>query len=34
MAKLNVAADSYYYLTSAKTTAGGKVLVTLEYTNG
>lgn len=29
-----VAADSYYYLTSAKTTAGGKVLVTLEYTNG
>ncbi len=27
-----VAADSYYYLTSAKTTAGGKVLVTLEYT--
>ena len=27
-----VAADSYYYLTSAKTTVGGKVLVTLEYT--
>ena len=27
-----VAVDSYYYLTSAKTTAGGKVLVTLEYT--
>jgi len=29
-----VAADSYYYLTSAKSTVGGKVLVTLEYTNG
>jgi len=27
-----VAADSYYKLTSAKSTAGGKVLVTLEYT--
>jgi len=27
-----VAADSYYKLTSAKATAGGKVLVTLEYT--
>lgn len=27
-----VAADSFYKLTSAKTTAGGKVLVTLEYT--
>ena len=27
-----VAAGSYYQLTSAKTTAGGKVLVTLEYT--
>jgi hypothetical protein len=26
-----VAAGSYYKLTSAKTTAGGKVLVTLEY---
>lgn len=26
-----VAADSYYQLTSAKATAGGKVLVTLEY---
>ena len=29
-----VAADSYYKLTSAKSTAGGKVLVTLEYTRG
>jgi len=29
-----VEADSYYSLTSAKSTAGGKVLVTLEYTNG
>jgi hypothetical protein len=27
-----VSADSYYYLTSAKSTAGGIVLVTLEYT--
>ena len=27
-----VEADSYYKLTTAKTTAGGKVLVTLEYT--
>jgi hypothetical protein len=27
-----VAADSYYQLTTAKTTAGGKVLVSLEYT--
>lgn len=27
-----VAADSYYQLTSAKAAAGGKVLVTLEYT--
>lgn len=27
-----VAADGYYQLTSAKTTAGGRVLVTLEYT--
>jgi len=27
-----VAADGYYKLTSAKTTAGGKVLVTIEYT--
>lgn len=27
-----VAADGYYQLTSAKTTDGGKVLVTLEYT--
>lgn len=26
-----VQADSYYKLTTAKTTAGGKVLVTLEY---
>ena len=29
-----VAADSYYKLTSAKTTAGGKVLATIEYTRG
>ena len=28
-----VAADSYYKLTSAKTTSGGKILVTLEYTD-
>ena len=28
-----VAVNSYYYLTSAKTTAGGKVLITLEYTD-
>lgn len=28
-----VAADSYYQLTTAKTTAGGKVIVTLEYTS-
>lgn len=27
-----VLADGYYYLTSAKSTAGGKVLVTLEWT--
>ena len=27
-----VAADSYYMLTTAKSTKGGKVLVTLEYT--
>lgn len=27
-----VAADSYYKLTTAKSTAGGKVLVSLEYT--
>ena len=27
-----VEVNLYYYLTSAKTTAGGKVLVTLEYT--
>jgi len=27
-----VLADGYYYLTSAKTTAGGKVLVSLEWT--
>lgn len=27
-----VAADSYYQLTTAKSTAGGKALVTLEYT--
>lgn len=27
-----VGKDSYYKLTSAKTTAGGKILVTLEYT--
>ena len=27
-----VLADGYYYLTSAKTTVGGKVLVTLEFT--
>lgn len=27
-----VAADGYYSLTSAKTTAGGRMLVTLEYT--
>ena len=27
-----VAVDSYYSLTSSKATAGGKVLVTLEYT--
>ena len=29
-----VAADSYYKLTSAKSTAGGKVLATIEYTRG
>ena len=28
---VNVAAGSYYQLTSAKSTAGGKALVTLEY---
>lgn len=28
---VDVAADSYYQLTSAKSTAGGKVLVTLQY---
>lgn len=28
---VTVAADSYYQLTTAKTTAGGKALVTLEY---
>jgi hypothetical protein len=27
-----VLADGYYYLTSAKSTAGGKVLVSLEWT--
>jgi hypothetical protein len=27
-----VLADGYYYLTTAKSTAGGKVLVSLEYT--
>ena len=29
---IEVAAGSYYQLTTAKTTAGGKVLITLEYT--
>ena len=29
---IEVAADSYYKLTTSKTTAGGKVLVSVEYT--
>jgi len=29
---VEVAADSYYKLTTAKSTAGGKILVSLEYT--
>jgi hypothetical protein len=29
---IEVAADSYYQLTTAKSTAGGNVLITLEYT--